>query len=453
MVIMQDALPGLKRFLKPAALKHRALAFTIRFVAAFVMHCGRMSASQVAGAVRSESVHRAQIIRFLGRKFWRKCCWNNILRTHLLACDTKGGRFLFLLDQTLCVQQGKKTQNTFSTGNRKRRPCKGRRYNKYKYARKSCHCFIFGLLITPSGIRIPFFKSYYTEKYCEMKGCAYRKQTELAADLIRELPLPSDSKVVVLGDTAFDAESIREACDARGYNWVVPMNPERVQAGEKPRPKVRSLADGLRANQFDTVRLYAGSGKLVAQRRASPYRVGPKVKPRTFYVHQERRAVHSVGEVLLVFSTRKLPMKGQRVEVQKILMTNDLSLTAAEIVELYDLRWQIELFFKELKSTLGFHQYRFREFERVERWVDMVLTTFMYLEWYRAKQLRRRDVPEEKKKRWRWQRTYGLCMAVRQASEQADLEEIGACLESPSGLRRLKKLIPNAAQTEYRSAA
>jgi len=452
MVIMQDALPGLKRFLKPAALKHRALAFVIRFVAAFVLHCGRMSACQAAGAVRSEPRHRAQIGRFLARKFWKKCTWNNLLRTQLLACETKHGEFLFLLDSTLCVQQGHKTENTFRTGNRKRRPRKGRRYSKYKYARKSCHAFVFGLLLTPSGMRIPFWKSYYTEAYCKQKGSSHRTQTELAADLIRELPLPEGTPLRVLGDTAFDAESIRDACDARSYKWIVPLNPERVLAGTKPRAKVRSLAEDLKADQFDTMRLYAGRGRFVAQRRVSPCRVGPKVKPRTFYVHQERRAVHSVGEVLLVFSTRKLPKRKERVEVQKILMTNDQSLSPRQVVELYDLRWQVELFFKELKSTLGLHQYRFREFERVEHWVEMVLTTFLYLEWYRASQLRRRDLPEEKKKWWRWQRTYGLCLAVRQASEQADLEQIGDRLESPNGLRRLKRLLRCAVQKEYRSA-
>ena len=134
-------------------------------------------------------------------------------------------------------------------------------------------------------------------------------------------------------------------------------------------------------------------------------------------------------------------------------MTNDLSLSARQVVELYDLRWQIELFFKEIKSTLGFHQYSFREFERVQHWVEMVLTTFMYLEWYRASQLCRRDLAEEKKKWWRWQRTHGLCLAVRQASEHADLEEIGDRLETPSGLRRLKRLIRHAVQKEYRSVA
>ena len=48
--------------------------------------------------------------------------------------------------------------------------------------------------------------------------------------------------------------------------------------------------------------------------------------------------------------------------VKRTLLTNDLSLSVAEIVELYDLRWQIELFFKELKSSLmGFHPIPVRE--------------------------------------------------------------------------------------------
>jgi len=50
---------------------------------------------------------------------------------------------------------------------------------------------------------------------------------------------------------------------------------------------------------------------------------------------------------------------------------------------------EIELFFKELKSTLGFRQYRFRKFEAVEGWSQRALTTFLYLE-TRAQQLARR---------------------------------------------------------------
>ena len=345
MVIMQDAPPKLKGFLKPLGRKATVQALLIRCIVAFLLHRGRMGAARAAGAVRSEPRHRAQIARFLGRKMLRRLSPASVLRSQVLALESqKSGTFLFVVDQTLTSQQGQKTENTFSSGNRQRRPCKGRRYRKYQYARKSCHCFVKGLLLTPSGLRLPFCRSYYTRAYCQAKGKPYRTQTELAAEMIQELPLPEGAKVVVLGDTAFDAACIRQACAARRYTWVVPMNPERVLAGARgQRRKVRSLVNGLKADQLIAMRLHAGQGTFVAQRRLSPGRVGRKVKPRTYYVHSRRQTVHSVGEVQLVFSTSKKPNQHQRIEIQKILMTNDLSLTGRQIVERYALRWQIEL--------------------------------------------------------------------------------------------------------------
>ena len=306
-----------------------------------------------------------------------------------------------------------------------------------------------GLLITPSGVRIPYSKSFHTRAYCKQKNRPYRKQTELAAELITELP--ADLDVVVLGDTAFDAKSIRTACAERGWPWVVPVNPERVLSGKKPRRRVRSLVARLSGNQFRRVRLHRGRGKYAAQRRASPYRIGPKAKPRTFYVHGERRAVPSVGDVLLVFSTKRKPQKTGAAEVEKILMTNDPNLKPSEVVELYALRWQIELFFKELKSTLGLHQYRFAQFERVEHWVELVLVSFLFLEWYRLQQLRRRGLHEKEKRRWQWQRTHGLCLAVQQAAEQDDLRFLQASLTTPSRRQRLARELAAAVQPEYQA--
>ena len=452
-MIMQDALPDIKRFLKPLGLSERSLGLTIRCVAAFILHWGRMSAVQAAGAVRSEPRHRAQICRFLGRPGWRLMTPTAILRAAVLAMDSMTGRSVFLVDQTLCSQQGHKTENTYSTGNRKRRPRKGRRYNKYTHTRKQCHCFVMGLLITPTGLRIPFRRSYYTKEYCQQTGRPYRKQTELAAEMIRELPLADGADVVVLGDTAFDAEVIRTACAGRKYSWIVPMNPERVAAGAKPRPKVRSMVEGLTAERFKPVRLHPGHGPYVALRRVSVSRQGPHVKPRTYYVHSEDRAVHSVGDVRLVFSTREQPKPGRKPTVQKILITNDRTLTAAVVVALYDLRWQIELFFKELKSTLGFDQYRFRRFEQVEGWLELVLVAFLYLEWHRARQLSRADLAAEEKDRWRRQRTHGTCVALRQETERMDLAYFAAAVRTPGGIRRLRRKLSRAIQREYRVVA
>ena len=49
-LIMQDALPLFKSFLKPVSLKQHARQLVLRCVIAFLMHLGKMSASRVAGA-------------------------------------------------------------------------------------------------------------------------------------------------------------------------------------------------------------------------------------------------------------------------------------------------------------------------------------------------------------------------------------------------------------------
>jgi hypothetical protein len=453
MVIVADQVPGLNRWVAPLALKDTTKQLVLRVVIAFLLHTGRMSCVRAGGAVRSQARHRAQISRFLARPRWRKLDLNTILRQALLERESTGGRFLFLIDATLVSQAGKKTENTYSTGNRTRRPCQGRRYGKNKRVRKNCHSFTMGLLITPKGVRIPFGKPYQTREYCKAMGRPHRTTAEAAADLIAALPLPEEAQVVVLGDTAYDAQVVRDACQARGYSWIVPCNPERVLAGPKgERPKVRSLLKDWSTWSRKAYRLAPCQGAYVVYRRLSRHRIGPKAKVRTFTVHQERREVHSVGEVRLVFSTTEHDLKKATPDDVKILMTNDLGLAVRDVIELDSLRWQIELFFKELKSTLGFHQYQFQRFEPVEGWMELTLTAFLYLEDYRVRQLSRRDLSVEAKRWWKHQRTYGLCQAVRQTGEQKELEYIAGCLKTPGGIRKLKRVIRQSYPQEYRAA-
>jgi hypothetical protein len=449
-LIMQDALPRIKSFLKPVSMSDRARDLVARCLVAFLMHLGKMSASQAAGAVRTEGRHRAQICRFLGRRYWRKLDLLGTLRVSVLELESAEGTFFFLVDQTVCSLQGQTAENTYNTRNTTRRPRKGQRKQK-KFARRSCHCFVMGLLITPSGIRIPFCRSFYTKEYCAKKGIPHRTQAELAAELIEQLPVPESARVVVLGDTAFDAQVIRDACQQRQFTWIVPLNPERVLAGEKPRPKVSSLIEQLHAEKMVRVEVHAGRGKYVAYRRISRCRIGPKLKPRTYYVHEESRDVHSVGKVRLFFSTTKAPVPGHRVDVQKILMTNDEQLGLRDVIEVYQLRWQIELFFKELKSTLGLHHYRVRQFEKVESWVTLCLATFLYLEWIRASKLRQRSLTKKQRAWWQAQRTHGLALAVRQSAERREIKLIADALKTDSGVKRMSELLSQSHPQEYRA--
>ena len=455
-MMMQDALPSVKSFFRIGSFGEHAQSYVARMMIAFMFHFGRMSASQVAVAVRTDMRHRAQVSRFLtGSSLVNGSAEYQCLAAALIDMECRRqGRWLLLIEKTCTSRQGRKTQNTFSTGNRKRRPRKGRRYNKKKNASKRCHGFVMGLLITPSGYRIPFHRCYYTKDYCKKMNLDRRTEAELGAVLVRDLPVPDGVEVVVLGDTAYEAASVRQACEQRNFTWITPANPERVLTGEKPRPKVSSRISDMTARQFSPIRLKPTQGDYVAQRRVSACRIGPKAKTKTFYARKERLQVHNVGKVQVVFSTKEKPKNGKPIDRSKtkILMTNNLKFSAAEIVELYDLRWQIELFFKELKSTLGFHQYGFVDFAAVESWVECCLITYLYLEWYRAKQLSRRGLSKKAKQWWSCQRTHGLCQAVAQEAECKESTRLADWSHTPTGLKKLKRVVRAARPPEYQVA-
>lgn len=316
---------------------------------------------------------------------------------------------------------------------------------------KKCHSFTFGLLITPSGYRIPCEIPHYTKEYCAEHGIPHRTTAQAAADLIRGLPLREGAKVVVLGDTAYDAKVVRQACDARGYTWIFPVNPERVYEGPKGhRPKLRSRLKDWTSLSLKTIKLHPSTGKYADYRRLSKWRVGLKQKPRVYHAHQEKPFVRSVGRVQLVFSTMKPDLKTATPDDVKILMTNDVNLGVSEVIELYSLRWQIELFFKELKSTLGFDQYSFQSFDAVKGWVETAITTVLFLEHERAKRLQDRRLSQEARRWWAAQRLHGLCAAFRQQSAGRELKYIADRLKSAGGVSKLQRLIAAALPKDYR---
>jgi hypothetical protein len=452
-VIFAEAMSQFKGYLGTTPLSQAAQGMVLRFVVAFSLHAGRMSCLSAAGAVRSEACHRAQTVRFLAQPRWQRRDINLGLRQDLLERE-QGGLFVFIVDATLVSQSGKQVPNTHSTGNRKRRPRKGRRYNQKKQTPKTCHSFTMGLLITPSGVRIPYAVPYYTKAYCQLRGRVHRTTAETAAQMILDLPIVADGKtqVVVLGDTAYEADVVRKACQKKHYAWIFPSNSERVFAGPKgQRPKVRSALQNWSSWPLVNIQVSPAQGPLASYRRLSASRRRPKQKPKAYLAHEETRKVHSLGEVRLVYSTTPGHRRDATPDDTKILVTNLTAQSLKDILELYSLRWQIELFFKELKSGLGFDQYQFSDFACVEGWLTLTLTTFLSLERMRAEQLARQDLSGSAKAWWRCQRTHGLCQALKCLTEQQQLKCLAEHLETPEGLAKLRQILKTSYAPEYQA--
>src|SRR5262249_19696109 len=149
--------------------------------------------------------------------------------------DADGG-WVFLVDSTLRHSLTALLENTCCYANHQPRHGKKRIKSKQKRrqaAPRRSHTFVFGLLLTPGGLRLPYWLPYYTQEHARQIDRPFRTQAQLAAQLIGELELPPGAEVVVVGDTAFEAAEVRAACRRRGWGWVLPMNPGRVLAGNK----------------------------------------------------------------------------------------------------------------------------------------------------------------------------------------------------------------------------
>ena len=440
LMIFANSLPGFKSFLGETARGCRDFGHVVAFVGCFLLPVARRSVLAAARGVRSDLRDAGNLLRFLGGSSSPAALLTCAQRRLLAAAQGRRDRLhLLLLDSTQHTQHAASAENTFSRGNTTARTRKSSRKQK-KHHKKSCHTFVFALLLCPCGLRVPFWLPFYTQEYCQVRGWRHQTQADLAAQLITNLPLAEQVPVVVVGDTAFEAKQIRAACAKRHYHWVVPINPERVLAGAKPRPKVLSLVEGLKAQDFQKTSFRLDQGDDAAMARVSKSRVRSSKHQRVYWVHRRTADVLSVGEVVLLFSNQKEPPATTKgVSVQKVLMSDAHHASVEQLLHWYGLRWQVELFFKEMKGELGMCQYRTGQFRRVEGWVNLCVLAFCYLEHRRSVWLRQGGKPQQPY--WRAARAHALRAELRRQTERADLTGLIRLAGTARGKRRLTKLL------------
>lgn len=441
-MIFATSLGGFKAFLGEAAGRCSDVGHVVAFVAVVLLPATARRSVHAAGrAVRSELRDAGNLLRFLGGSDSPAVLLATAQQRLLDDAHRRDKRLhLLVLDSTVHGHQGQHYQNSYSCRNTTRRPAASSRKQK-KTNKKSCHCFVFALLLCPDGTRVPYWLPFHTKEYCQLRNRRHRTQADLAAELITNLPLRDGTPVVVAGDTAFEARQVRRACAARDYRWVVPINPERVLAGPDAasRPKVLSLAGHLKASDFRKTSFRLDQGELAAMGRVSLNRVRSSKHQRVYWVHERTAEVHNVGRVTLLFSSKQDPGKTQAKFVQKVLMSDAVGVEARTLLHWYALRWQVELFFKEMKGQLGMCQYQLRDFDRVEGWVSLCVLAFCYLEYNRRELL----AAGGRKERAYWQaaRTQALRARLRQEVERADLLELIDRSKDRAGRERLTALL------------
>ena len=181
----------------------------------------------------------------------------------------------------------------------------------------------------------------------------FQKLTQLAVKSIESLSFLKSSAVTVLFDKYYFCQTVVNACTAMNFNYVAAVKKNR--------------------------RFTSGGSK----RSVGPYSEECIRKAGKWYdidgTEQQHKlaeckgVLSKAGDVKLVFSQRK--------EEHKIfiLATNNVALSAKEVVEIYRRRWSIEVLFKMAKQYLGMGDYQFLKLRGVERYLHLVMIAHTFL--------------------------------------------------------------------------
>jgi hypothetical protein len=115
------------------------------------------------------------------------------------------------------------------------------------------------------------------------------------------------------------------------------------------------------------------------------------------------------------------------------------------VIEYYELRWQIEVFFRELKGPLGLQDYQGTPFDSYERFVAVALLGYLVLEQQRLRGLQGRAQRAEPRAGWAVAQTAALLRQVGREAQRADVRGREERLETPSGRKKLRQALQRAA--------
>jgi SRSO17 transposase len=409
-----------------------------RMMTGMLMACGDPNFAVISRSIVTQQRNRSSVMRFFKTKrFKSRDLYRQALRQVIKCLKHVDKDLWFIILDGTSSKRGGFTKIL----------------NAIKYKKKSssekgkstkAHMFLMGLLLLPNGMRLPLPRmSYYTKEYCKKTGKKFVTIVKLAVEMIKQAPIPAKvKKVMVLADEYFEGQMVHEICNQLGYKYIMPIDSRRCfsdRYGKSTSITLHERGRHLASSLFQKVQFVTGNEETASYRRLSA-KTNRKYR-RVYRAYTEIRSVTGLGDVSITYSWKQ-QKKGSRKcgETYKVFVSNDKKLSVGKIIEYYELRWQIELFFREIKSELGFSQYCGGDFQSFERYIDILLLGFLFLEQHRIN-LKDSAISQKEKGKISRSRTKDLLRHLQKEINIENAKFLDSCLKKRKRRKNLAKII------------
>jgi SRSO17 transposase len=317
--------PFFTDLLSAGLLTSSQAAHVTAFVIGLLVTGFRRTVTGISRAIY-QGVHRVKRNEFLTHSDWDEAALQTYKTWGLLRrLGLREGKTLHLiLDDTHTRKRGKKMQGT------------GKYRDMVSGAFVWGHNIVVGVFYF-AGFVLPYqLKVHLKPEQAQEFGEKFQTLPQAAAEIIRGLQLATGVRVIVLFDAGYMNKAPVRACLEKGLTYVSTL------------PANRNIRINGRLTKVGAYR----SCIPHSHHRAVTIRTARSGRRKTYWATHRDARLPSLGRVTVVFSRRA------KFEKALPIVTNDRTMSRQQIIQTYEIRFLIELFFKDAKSGLGLGEYQ-----------------------------------------------------------------------------------------------
>jgi SRSO17 transposase len=226
------------------------------------------------------------------------------------------------------------------------------------------HCLVGLCWADHKKLRYPLrFEIYQKEDWCKEHTVEFKTKIEIAIALVEWAVVQGIPFQTVVFDSWFFTKDFCDYIEELGRDWISMSKSDRIVTIKGEKQAVSKYAENLEPTKLQT----------------------HKLKDRTYAVQSVqgrfqclKRGKETVR--LIVSYEEKAKEKGGGYKSPVYLVTNRKDIRPERLLRAYQVRWNIETFFKDAKSNLGLGEYQMRRLNGIKSHWCLVFTSAIVLE-------------------------------------------------------------------------